>query len=132
MEIENRNWKLETETKTNPMKLMDLISTDYGEKARNKPNGAILNYINILRRFLASFCGNMNEKRVYLPFPIRLILHGINNLRNLTTDFRRICVKCPPSFAQGFNRSIGNNQLRLLFLLFPAQPVPGQKIEKDK
>jgi len=114
------------------MKLMDLISTDYGEKARNKPNGAILNYINILRRFLASFCGNMNEKRVYLPFPIRLILHGINNLRNLTTDFRRICVTCPPPFAQGFNRSIGNNQLRLLFLLFPAQRVPGQKIEKDK
>jgi len=54
------------------MKLMDLISTDYEEKTRNKPNGVIHNCMNMLRRFLASFCGNMNEKRAYVPFPIRL------------------------------------------------------------
>ena len=37
------------------MQLRDLISTEYEEKARNKPNGVIHNYINMLRAFLASF-----------------------------------------------------------------------------
>jgi len=46
------------------MQLRDLISTEYGEKATNKPNVVILNDINILRGFLASFCRNMNEKQV--------------------------------------------------------------------
>ena len=41
--LENRNWKLvfeeEKQTQTNPMQLRDLISIEYEEEARNKPNG---------------------------------------------------------------------------------------------
>jgi len=62
------------------MQLRDLISTEYGEKTTNKPNVVILNDINILRGFLASFCRNMNEKQVYGPFPILRTFHVINSL----------------------------------------------------
>jgi len=74
---------------TNPTHLRDLISTEYEEKARNKPTVDIHNYINILRGFLASFCRNMNEKRVYVPFRIRVILHAVNGLRESRPRFSK-------------------------------------------
>ena len=37
------------------MELKSLISIEYKEEARNKPNVVILNYISRLREFLASF-----------------------------------------------------------------------------
>jgi hypothetical protein len=46
------------------MKLRALISIEYKEKGRNKPNLVIHNYINVLLGLLASFCGNMNDKQV--------------------------------------------------------------------
>ena len=52
----------EKRSKTNPMQLRDLISIEYDEKARNKPNVVIHNSINMLRVFLATFCRNINEK----------------------------------------------------------------------
>ena len=45
----------EKRDETNPMKLNDLISNEYEEKVRNKPNVVILNQINILLGFPAPF-----------------------------------------------------------------------------
>ena len=45
----------EKRDETNPMKLNDLISNEYEERARNKPNVVILNQINILLGFPAPF-----------------------------------------------------------------------------
>jgi hypothetical protein len=52
---------IERRGQTNPMQLSDLISTEYKERATNKANLVIHNYINMLRGFLASFCRNMND-----------------------------------------------------------------------
>jgi len=59
--VENRNSKLGTDlrgegrSETNPIELKSLISTEYNERARNKPSVVILNHISRLREFMASF-----------------------------------------------------------------------------
>ena len=69
-ELEIRNWTLEAgshrgrRSKTNPMELKNFISTEYKEKARNKPNVVMHNDINALRGFLASFPRNMYDSRL--------------------------------------------------------------------
>ena len=68
--LEIRNWTLEAgshrgrRSKTNPMELKNFISTEYKEKARNKPNVVMHNDINALRGFLASFPRNMYDSRL--------------------------------------------------------------------
>jgi len=85
-ETENSNSKLQTgfcrdeRGQTNPMQLRDLISIECEERAQNKPNGVIHNYINMLRGFLVSFCRNTNDKQLEVPFPIRQIFHDVNGL----------------------------------------------------
>ena len=94
----------EKRTETNPTHLRDLISTEYEEKARNKPTVVIHNYINILRVFLVSFCRNINEKHVYVPFRIRVILHAVNGLRASRPRFSKNMVQIPPTFDRGLGK----------------------------
>jgi len=62
------------------MKLSDLISIEYEERARNKPNCVIHSHINMLLRFSAPFSRNMNAEQVYVPFPIGIKTIFINEI----------------------------------------------------
>ena len=74
------------------MELKNFISTEYKEKARNKPNVVMHNDINALRGFLASFPRNMYDSRLRFHFPIRYMLHAINGLQSVTYGFGEIWI----------------------------------------
>jgi hypothetical protein len=58
----------EANAKINPIELSDLISIEYEQKVRSKPNWDIQRDINTLQRFSTHFSTNMYG---YVPFSIR-------------------------------------------------------------
>src|SRR5215472_14188707 len=86
------------------MQLRDLISIEYEKKARNKPNGVILNHINLLHRFLALLCRNINEKQRTFHFRFSKSSMLSMTYENFAPDFRENIDQVPPDVSTNLSR----------------------------